>query len=171
MFCAKTSPICEFSVDTKLPTRYIRRVFRHISPIMGQFSQLDLILASRLLHYRLSRPTTIDVNILDPTKADSPAGLNDLYGRFIGFFAFRANKDPCFMLFGRSDPTDDISHAFVFYLNSGHRIVQAPERAKLKPRLCEDVQLSVINVISQAPRFCDLSILLQAVSSQSIRTS
>lgn len=135
---------------------------------MSIINHLSLALATKILIHRLTRPTTISVNILDPgTSTDHPISEND--GRFVGYFAKRPNGDPCFILFARSSLIGPFGYMFAFYMRTNYKSIQMSEKTHYKKSLPglfsrpPTIQSSVINITSQAPRTCDLFLLMQAV--------
>ena len=130
---------------------------------MSQSNDELLSLTTRMLRLRLNRPANIDVNILDPQLAENPISFGRLYGRFLGFFIRRPSNEVSFILMGRLIPFEDISHIFVYYLNSNYQTVQDPELKRLKGKVLDTAQFCVINVVSEACTHCDLSILLQTL--------
>lgn len=135
---------------------------------MSITTDLSLRLATRILAHRLTRPTTIGVNILDhDTGSDYSINEND--GRFVGLFTIRPNGAPCFVLFARADLAGPINYMFVFYIRTNYKTVQTSEKVHYKktlPGLFDKpptIKSSVINIASQAPRTCDLFLLMQAV--------
>lgn len=135
---------------------------------MSVITASSLLIATKILRSRLIKPQSIGANILDPEKAIA-SNIDDNFGKFIGFFVKRVNNEPCFVLFSRSDPNKTIDHLFIFYLRHKYAKIQQSELKLLKakmPRLLvssDEVKLSVINVQSEAPKSCDLSILIQTV--------
>lgn len=125
---------------------------------------LDLQFATIVLRHRLTRPASIDTVVLDPSLSSTlPAKLDDLDGRFVGYFTRRPNGDPCYILLGRRDPLLDFTHIIAFYVRARCRTIQTSEVRPLRSRVAEDLEQGVIVVQHSAPRFCDLSVLIQAV--------
>lgn len=134
---------------------------------MSIITHSSLSLATKVLRYRLVKPSNIGVNILNYDTALN-ANIEENFGRFVGFFVKRANLEPCFILFSRSDPESNIDHVFTFYLRHNYSKIQQSELKLLKAKLPalskpDLIQFSVINVYSDLPKTCDLSILIQAV--------
>lgn len=131
---------------------------------MSIVTNSSLLLATETLRHRLVRPTNIGANILDPDKVFQ-TNIEDNFGRFIGCFAKRSNVEPCFLLFARSDPIDTIDYLFIFYLRHNYSRIQPSELKLLKEKFSRlsKIDISIINVHSEAPQTCNLSILLQAV--------
>lgn len=133
---------------------------------MSIITNSSLLLATEALRHRLVKPANIGANILDPIRAFE-TNLEDYYGRFIGCFIRRSNTEPCFLLFARSDPIDNIDYLFAFYLGHNFSRIQPSELQLLKgkiPRLFKSkIATSVINIHSEVPSTCHLSVLLQAV--------
>lgn len=134
---------------------------------MSIINDTSLKFATLLLRHRLIRPNHIDINVIEPNSSNKQ--LSNLDGRFIGYFNIRPNREPCFILFGRSIPFKDIDHLFVFYMRTNYKSVQASEKSLFNttmPGLNANpptIATSAINIISKAPKTCDLSILIQTL--------
>lgn len=135
---------------------------------MSIITPSSLKLATIILRSRLTKPSAIGANILDPESALA-TNLDENFGRYIGYFSKRMNSEPCFVLLAKSDPRGSVDYLFVFYLRHCYSKVQQSELKQLKNKLPglskipSEVSTSVINIQSDSPRSCDLSVLMQAV--------
>lgn len=130
---------------------------------MSNRADLSIALATNILRHRLSRSVSVDVHILDPKTAFAPSDFNQHLGQAIGYFASRPNRTPMFILYCREAIHKAIDHVFVFYMGTNFKKVQPLERRMIARNLRGQVTYSVVNVVSAAPKWCDWSILLQAV--------
>lgn len=134
-------------------------------------SSYQIELASIILRSRLTRPSTIDVVILDPKTADSSLNLSNLYGTFIGCFYIRPDQDICFILGARLHPEAKIDHIFVYYMNREYEEIQSSELELLRPFLAKNevnrlqLRFCVINIKCSADPHKHLSVLIEAIDS------
>lgn len=136
---------------------------------MLPYNKNHLSLASGILLSRLTRPTTLDVNIYYDLIPNVKCNIERELGRFIGCFDIRPDGLPCFYLAGREHPDKKITHLFVFYMNSNYKVIQEFELNRLKNYLpgienpeC-NIKIGIINVVSSANCAAYLSILLEAI--------
>lgn len=134
-------------------------------------SSYQLELASIILRSRLTRPSTIDVVILDPKAADANLNLSNLFGTFIGCFYIRPDQDVCFVMGARSHPEGKLDHLFVYYMNHEYEEIQVSELEMLKPFLAKDevnrlqLRCCVINIRCSADPHQYLSVLIETIDS------
>ena len=102
-------------------------------------SDIELTVASQLLYRRLTRPANIDTTILNHVEADSISNFKEVYGRFVGFFVKRPFDNACFVLLGREHPLEDVTHIYVYYLDSAYDSIQPSECQKVLSKLPSDV--------------------------------
>lgn len=136
---------------------------------MYQIFVEHLIIASKILLSRLTRPATVDTNIVYAHLVDPSFKLETHHGRFIGCFSLRPDGSPCFYLAGRTHPEEEISHLFVYYVNCQFNKIQATEVEALKaflPKISEPasgLKIGIINVQCSAHPVTHLSTLIEAV--------
>lgn len=126
-------------------------------------NDLSIQLVTRLLRHRLSTKASIDVRILEPDTSNDTVDFNEYYGTFLGLFTVRPNGSPVFLLFIRHSIGENIHLVIVYYMGNRIKQIQPSEKRLISARLGNTVPVSIINVVSTAPDFCDWSILLQTV--------
>lgn len=125
-------------------------------------------------------PAGLGANIIDPITS-SPTKLDDHFGISVGFFHKRKNGHPIFIIFFPEDEEelDDegeskwsqfstkSTHIFVYYVESGFKTIQQTEMDVVKlfaPKLdLTACQFGVIDVRTETPKLCWLSVLFQAL--------
>lgn len=115
----------------------------------------------------MCRPTTLDVAIIN---RDAWSGkLDNICGRYVGCFDQREDNRLCFYLVSREHPEGDISHLFVFYINSGFSSIQDMDVQKLKPYLPNigidnpSIRIGVVDVRCVVDPSAHLSIMIEAI--------
>lgn len=126
-------------------------------------TDLSIQMATHLLRHRLSTKAAIDFRILEPRALEEPVSLNNYYGTFLGLFSTRPNGSPVFYLFSRDSIGENIVKAIVFYMGNKIRRIQAHEKQILTRKLDNIDAISIVNIVSSAPSFCDWSIMVQCV--------
>lgn len=140
-----------------------------ISFIMFQITLKHLSIATRILLSRLTRPGTIDTAIMMPIPVDPSFCINRQLGRFVGAFNIRHDGNPCFVLVGREVPDGDVSHIFVYYINSNYKTIQRPEREVLNPFYANIgepdcvIKVGIINIICDPNPPTYLSTLIECI--------
>lgn len=146
---------------------------------MVYINKHHLVMVSHILRCRFNRPTSLGGSIIDPILS-SPTKLNDHFDPRIGFFHRRPNGHPVFLLFDQDQPSeseDDVASVessasdqqfiFAFYVESGFKSIQSSEMKTIKnfaPKIdLSKFRLGVVDVQTDTPRFCMLSILLHAL--------
>lgn len=137
----------------------------------------DLLIASRILFTRLARPLTINVDIIDNhlllkngTFSEPDVNISCSFGRFVGCFDVASNQNICFYLAVKAHPDKEITHIFVYYLNSDYKTIQESEMATLKhyvPGLINQfssIKMGVIDVRCSTEHCNQLSIFVEAIS-------
>lgn len=126
--------------------------------------------ASLILRSRLTRPLTIDVNILSPAIVNPQCDFFNLFGRLIGCFGLRSDTDVCFYLAMRYDPESKyIRCIYVFYMNHNYDRIQQSEVDVLKqyiPYIDEGedrIKVGIINIKSSAHPSTHLSVLIEVI--------
>lgn len=135
-----------------------------VSPIINS-QHFDV--ASRILTARMCRPTTMDVGIIN--REFWHENLEAICNRYIGCFDQRSDGRICFYLVGREHPDGEITHLFVYYINSGYTVIQDLDIQRLKPYLpnmesancC--LKIGVIDIKSSLSVENYLSILIEVI--------
>lgn len=140
---------------------------------MDLFCRQELHLASKVLLSRLTRPKTVEIDILfehliDPSS-DISVNIERSIGRSIGCFSVTSDDTACFYLAVRADPDDLVTHVFVYYLNRDHNCIQDDEMEVLKryiPSLnnvSTSIKFGVINIRCRLNPKLYLSMFLEAI--------
>lgn len=140
---------------------------------MLQASLNHLLILSKVLLSRLTRPNVVEVNIIDDHLKDDAEGLTinikSTFGRFVGCFYVTEDEYCCFYLLAREKPDGDISHVYIYYLNSPYYHVQEHRLDLLRkhiPNAVEpegNIKVGMINVIIHSDRHYHLSLFLEAI--------
>lgn len=132
-------------------------------------SDAHIQIASMVLKSRLTRPSTVDINIINPFRISLSCKLDQMTGRYIGCFDTREGGDICFYLAARYHPDSQIKFLFVYYMNQDHSEIQQWDIDALKPYLTyidddeDPIQISIVNVKSSAHPRLHLSVLIEVV--------
>lgn len=132
-------------------------------------SQFDV--ASRILLSRMIKPTTIDVAILDRETLSPGKRVNfaNICNRYIGCFDQRVDGKLCFYLAARQHPDSDITHLFIYYVNTGYKVIQDIDIDRLKmyiPNLTDDdcsMKIGIVEATCSAHPANYLSVLIEAI--------
>lgn len=136
-------------------------------------------MASHILRCRFNRPASLGGSIIDRILS-TPTKLQDHFDPRIGFFHRWPNGHPVFILYDQDQPSEDEDddassfqssvsqqHIIVFYVESGFKSIQPSEMRIIKsfaPKLDLSMfRLGAVDVQTDTPRFCMLSILLHAL--------
>lgn len=133
----------------------------------------QLLVLSRVLLSRLTRPNLVEVNIIDnhlkQSLDDLTLNIERTIGRFVGCFYVTPEQSCCFYLLAREAPDGDISHIYVYYLNTNYEEIQESERellVKYVPNITKadsGIKFGVINVIVNCHEHYYLSVFLEAI--------
>lgn len=140
---------------------------------MLQIHRDQLLVLSRVLLSRLTRPNLVEVNIIeDYLKYDSTElsiNIKSTFGRFVGCFYVTTDQSCCFYLLARKIPDGEISHVYIYYLNSSYEQVHESELDLLKryvPNIIEPdgyIKVGMINIIVHSDQHYYLSLFLEAI--------
>ena len=121
--------------------------------------------ATEMLKARLSRRMPLGVNIVSPHTAEMPTDLNDHPGNFVGFFIWLGNGDPASVMLSRNLPLQfGISHVHVYYVNTQYKEMPQEDKQRFaRKKLAPHVSYCVVNLRAKAPKFLNLSVLIQAL--------
>lgn len=132
----------------------------------------DLLLLSRILLSRLTRPNTVEINIIQDhlleSGQDRDINIERTFGRFVGCF-YWCRDSICFYLAARSSPDEKISHLFVYYLNLGYKSIQEEDMTILSSYIPElkkpdhGIKLGVVDVICHSSGYSYLNLFLEAI--------
>lgn len=136
----------------------------------------DILIISRLLLTRLTRPTTVSIDIIDnhwlcenPSANSIRTNIRGSFSRFVGCFDVLPKQDICFILAARADPDGDLSHIFVYHWNCDYKVIQECEINTLKLYVSElsnyaNVKIGIINVKCSLDYDISLSVFIEAIS-------
>lgn len=133
------------------------------------FGARHLKLAATVLKSRFTRPTTIDVTILEHDLIEESVKIDQQVSRFVGCFGIREDGSLCFYLVCRNPLTDKVTTVFVFYLNEPYEEVQECEMAVLSryipslSSLNHKIDIGIINIVNSLNVTTNLSVLLEAI--------
>lgn len=137
---------------------------------MLSVTDAQIEVASLVLASRLTRPSTMDINIINPFRiTPQTCILEQLTGRFIGCFETRNKGDVCFYLVARHYPDSQIRFLFVYYMNQDHKEIQQWDIDMLKPYLrnidseVNPLQIGIINVKCSDDPWTHLSVLIEVI--------
>lgn len=125
-------------------------------------ADLQLIIYTKLLKYRIAHSGRIDVNILNLSEAERPSNYNEHPGRFVSWFIAYDDR-PGLIILAREKIGGNISHACIIYTNTNHEDFPLLERSALCRKLNYEPKLAVINIRSKTARFCEYSVLLESI--------
>lgn len=132
----------------------------------------NLLLLSRVLLSRLTRPNTVETNIIDEHLREASSEpiihLERVFGRFVGCF-LSSDNSACFYLAARNAPDEQITHVFVYYMNMNHNCIQQGDidiLSKYIPELSKpdnNIKIGIVNVNCNSNSYHFLSIFLEAI--------
>lgn len=138
---------------------------------MAQFCREDLLLLSRVLLSRLTRPNTVEINIIQDHLVEPPLESNinieRIFGRFVGCFS--NSSTVCFYLAARAAPDEQVSHVFVYYLNSSCSSIQDEDMNTLRMYIPElrdptsEIKLGLVSVNCHSDMCHHLSLFVEAI--------
>ena len=119
---------------------------------MFQFTEDELVIASRILRHRLKHRLIWGINILNPEDAERPTLMEEHCGQMFGYFSFGSNQLK-FYLFGRNHWRERITHMFLFYVNDEHQCVPQSEVSRFKQKIPASLKRVSINFVTRVPSF------------------
>lgn len=139
---------------------------------MIEFYRENLLLISRVLLSRLTRPNTLEANIIQNHLLDQSSepyiNLEKTLGRFVGCF-LDCDDSVCFYLAARTAPDDKITHVFVYYLNLNLNSVRKEDLETLMKYIPElkkpnnSIKIGLVNVNCISSSYHYLSLFLEAI--------
>ncbi|CAA2976818.1 Hypothetical predicted protein, partial [Olea europaea subsp. europaea] len=124
------------------------------------YSDPKLLTYTKLLKHRIAHLGHIDFNFMHSYEAELPKSYSDHLGRLFGWFIL-TDERPGIILLGRERIGGDISHAFLFYVNSTFEEYPLEERRYLARKLSPEPKLCIQNIRTTVGQYCEFAVLME----------